>query len=387
MTRDTAVGPGFTQVHVALGARSYDVVIGAGALEACAARVAQLAGRRRLPIVADATAADLHADRLIAALARVGVACDVLPVAPGEGSKSFRELERVTSWLLDAGLERGEAVGAFGGGVVGDLVGLAAGLVKRGVPFIQFPTTLLSQVDSSVGGKTAINAPQGKNLIGVFHQPALVVADLNVLDTLDARDLRAGYAEIVKIAVAADAAFFAWLEAHGAAVLGGDRTAQLTAISRAVELKAEIVAQDEREAGRRALLNLGHTFGHGLEAEAGYASGLRHGEAVAGGMALAMEYACAHGRAAPADLARLRAVLASAGLPQSGAETPGGPFDPDAVLARMDHDKKNTAGVIRLVLPDGLGAASVTPVEDRAALAAFLRAQLSSSSPPETTPS
>ncbi|MCG8440332.1 MAG: 3-dehydroquinate synthase [Caulobacterales bacterium] len=364
-------------VRVPLGARSYDVVVGADLLEEAGARLAPLCPRRRAVVVADTGALAAQGGRLLPSLAGAGLEAEIIEIAPGEGSKSFAELERLCDALLAAGLERGEPVVVFGGGVVGDLAGFAAAIVKRGAPFVQIPTTLLAQVDSSVGGKTAINAKAGKNLIGAFHQPALVLADVAALDTLDPREMRAGYAEVIKYAVIADAPFFAWLDANGPRVLAGERDAQSYAVAHCVDWKARIVAEDEREAGRRALLNLGHTFGHAFEAEAGYGSDLRHGEAVGAGMVMAAAYAEALGRCPPGAADDIARLLTAADLPATPDALSGAPFDADAVLARMGHDKKNQGGRIRLVLPSAIGACELVTESEPERLRAFLRDRLS----------
>lgn len=270
-------------VPVGLGDRAYEVVIGRGLIDEAGARIRPFLKRDRIAVVSDETVWALHGARLSAALAAQGIVTASVVVPAGEQSKSFEGLAEVSDRLLALELDRGDLIVAFGGGVVGDLAGFAAAIYKRGVDFVQIPTTLLAQVDSSVGGKTAIDTPRGKNLIGAFHQPRLVLADLDVLGTLDARQMRAGYAEVIKYGLLGDFAFFEWLEANAAAVLALEPAALLHAVARSVEMKAEIVAEDEKEAGRRALLNLGHTFGHALEAETGYGEALMHGEAVAAG--------------------------------------------------------------------------------------------------------
>ncbi len=360
------------RVPVALGGRAYDVVVGPGALDALAEHAARLFPRRRAVVVADATALTHHGDALHAALSKADAPPQLITLAPGEASKSWRTLERVCDALLAQGIERHEAVVAFGGGVAGDLAGFAAAIVKRGTPFVQIPTTLLAQVDSSVGGKTAINSAGGKNMIGAFHQPSLVIADTALLQTLPPRDVRAGFAEVIKIAAVMDAEFFAWLETQASAILAQEPAALAEAVARAVTLKAQIVVEDEREAGRRALLNFGHTFGHALEAAAGYDSGLRHGEAVAAGMGLAAGYAHTEGLCAPAEAERLTALITAAGLAASARALPGAPFDADAILGLMTQDKKTMNGHVRLVLPRRIGAAEVTPVRDTAPLRRFL---------------
>jgi 3-dehydroquinate synthase len=365
---------GTKTVRVDLGARSYDVLIGAGLLEEAGARIAPFAPGRRAAVVVDETVARLHLPRLRASLEAAGVATHPVIVPAGEGSKSFAGLQRVIDALLALNLERRDLVVAFGGGVVGDLSGLAAALLKRGLDFVQVPTTLLAQVDSSVGGKTAINATAGKNLVGVFHQPRLVLADLDVLATLPERERRAGYAEIVKIGLIQDAPFFAWCEAHGGEVIAASRLDVVAeAVARAVQAKADIVAADEREAGVRALLNLGHTFAHAIEAEAGMDSGaVLHGEAVGCGMALAFRFSALLGLCAAADSARVDAHLAAAGFATRLARLPGGPYAPDRMVEAMRHDKKNEGGALTFILARGVGRAFVAKDVDVGALTDFL---------------
>ncbi|MEM9170944.1 MAG: 3-dehydroquinate synthase, partial [Pseudomonadota bacterium] len=274
-------------VRVGLGARSYDVLVGRGLLETAGAAIAPVLARPQTVVVTDETVWAAQGPRLAAGLAAADIAFETIVLPPGEATKSFAQLERLVAALLERGVERADAIVAFGGGVVGDLAGFASAILRRGCRFVQIPTTLLAQVDSAVGGKTGINTALGKNLVGAFHQPALVLADVDALDTLDPRELRAGYAEVLKYGALGDAAFFAWLEENAAAVLAGDAAARIYAVRRSVAMKAAIVAKDEREAGKRALLNLGHTFGHALEAAYGYDGRLLHGEAVAAGMAFA----------------------------------------------------------------------------------------------------
>jgi len=359
-------------IRVELGARSYDVIVGQGLLSEAGARAGALFPRKRTVVVADAEVARRHGDALRAGLAAAGVKADMITLEPGEARKSFADFERLVEDLLARNLERDEAIVAFGGGVVGDLAGFAASAIKRGVPFVQIPTTVLAQVDSSVGGKTGINARAGKNMVGAFHQPSLVLADINTLTTLPERDVKAGYAEIIKTALLAGEDFTAWLEAHGAAFLAGDPSARIEAIARSVTFKAHVVAEDERETGRRALLNLGHTFAHAFEAEAGYETGLRHGEAVAVGCVMAADYAAATELASSAYAARVRALVAGADLPTTPHELAGGPFEAEALLARMSSDKKNRAGRIRLVLPSAPGACDIVEESDTARLQSFL---------------
>jgi 3-dehydroquinate synthase len=359
-------------IPVGLGARAYEVVIGEGLIDEAGARIASLLKRARTAVVADATVADLHGARLAASLASAGVEAEFVRIPPGEASKSFAMLAELSDRLLALGLERGDLILAFGGGVIGDLAGFAAAIYKRGIDFVQIPTTLLAQVDSSVGGKTAIDTPRGKNLIGAFHQPRLVLADLSLLSTLPARELRAGYAEVIKYGLLGDFSFFEWLEANGAQVLARAPEAIVHAVARSVEMKAEIVAEDEREAGRRALLNLGHTFGHALETEVGYGEALLHGEAVALGCAQAFRFSTKLGLCPSQDAERAQRAIAAAGLPVRLDQVPGAPFAADRLLAHMAQDKKAAGGRIALVLARGLGQAFVTREVDEAALRDFL---------------
>jgi len=356
------------------GARGYDILIGPALLAQAGAHIAPLLSRPRTVVVTDETVDSLHGGALRAALETAGIAQRTIVLPPGEGTKSFAQLEALTRDLLrgdghTAGLERGDTLIALGGGVIGDLVGFAAAVTLRGIAFIQIPTTLLAQVDSSVGGKTGINLPEGKNLVGAFHQPRLVLADTGVLETLPRRELLAGYAEIYKYGLLGDAAFAAWLEQHGASVLAGPGPERAKAIETACRMKAAIVAEDEREAGKRALLNLGHTFAHALEAECGYTGALLHGEAVGIGMGLAFDLSAKLGLC-PEDLgervrAHLRALGAKAGL----EDVPGGPLRAEALLGHMYKDKKVTAGALTFVLARGVGEAfTQRGVEDAAVL-------------------
>jgi 3-dehydroquinate synthase len=343
-----------TIVPVALGARSYDVVIEAGLLAHAGDQLASLAPGRRMPIVADANVAP-HLDTLRASLEKAGIASEATVIPAGEASKSWATLERLTDRLLELGVERGDHVIALGGGVIGDLVGFATAILKRGCGFVQIPTTLLAQVDSSVGGKTGINTRAGKNLIGAFHQPKIVLIDPTVLDTLPARELRAGYAEVVKYGLIDDAAFFAWCEEHGPALLAGDAQARVYAIAHSVRAKARIVGEDEFETtGRRALLNLGHTFGHALEAEAGFSDRLLHGEAVAAGCALAFGYSAAHGLCPVQDAVRVAAHWQAVGLPD-GLATAGITASAERLVDHMRHDKKASGGHVPFLLARGIG--------------------------------
>jgi 3-dehydroquinate synthase len=361
-------------VRVGLGDRAYDVVIGRGLLAQAGERLAPLLKRRRTAIVSDETVWGLHGAQLTAALEAHGVACPQVIVAPGEQTKSFEGLAEVTDRLLALELDRGDLVTAFGGGVVGDLAGFAAAIYKRGIDFVQIPTTLLAQVDSSVGGKTAIDTPRGKNLVGAFHQPRLVLADLDVLKTLSDREMRAGYAEIIKYGLLGDFAFFEWLEANGAKVLAHEPEALAYAVARSVEMKAEIVAEDEKEAGRRALLNLGHTFGHALESETGYGQALLHGEAVAAGSAIAFRFSADQGLCDAQDARRAAAAIAAVGLP-TGLNVGAGGFAADALLRHMSQDKKAEGGKLTFVLARAIGDAFVAKDVDPGAVRRFLVAE------------
>ncbi len=362
-------------VRVALDARSYEIEIGADLLAQAGAHIAPHLKRDRVAIVTDSHVAKHHLQTLQAALTHAGIASTTSIIPAGENSKSFGRLEQLCGWLLDEKIERDDCVIALGGGVIGDLTGVAAAIVRRGLRFIQIPTTLLAQVDSSIGGKTAINAAQGKNLIGAFFQPELVLVDTQVLNTLPARELRAGYAEIVKYGALGNAAFFDWLEANGSDVLAGDAAAQTYAIAESCRSKAGIVARDERESGERALLNLGHTFGHAFEALTGYSNTLLHGEAVALGMVLAFDLSVARGHCAPEDAARLKALLEAAALPVTMTRIGNGNFAADALVGAMAQDKKVKSGKMRFVLVEGLGKSFLTDTVSPADLRAFLIAQ------------
>ena len=359
-------------VSVGLGARAYEVAIGPGLLAEAGARIAPLAGRGRLAVVSDETVWGLHGAPLTAALERAGLQAFPIVVAPGEQTKSFEGLAEVIDQLLALELDRGDLVCAFGGGVVGDLAGFAAAIYKRGIDFVQIPTTLLAQVDSSVGGKTAIDTPRGKNLVGAFHQPRLVLADLDMLSTLSDREMRAGYAEVIKYGLLGDFGFFEWLEANGSRVLAREADALADAVARSVEMKAEIVAEDEKEQGRRALLNLGHTFGHALEAETGYGEALLHGEAVAAGQALAFRFSAAQGLCARQDARRAAAAIAAAGLPTRMDEIPGAPFDAARLVRHMAQDKKAEAGRLTFILARALGDSFVAKDVEAEAVRRFL---------------
>jgi len=359
-------------VRVGLGERAYDVVIGAGLLDEAGGRLAPLLANRRTVIVSDETVWALHGERLAASLGAAGLACPAVIVAPGEQTKSFAGLADLSDRLLALKLDRGDVVTAFGGGVVGDLAGFAAAIYKRGIDFVQIPTTLLAQVDSSVGGKTAIDTARGKNLIGAFHQPRLVLADLEVLATLPEREMRAGYAEVVKYGLLGDLAFFEWLEAKAPAVLAREPAALAEAVARCVAMKAQIVAADEKETGVRALLNLGHTFGHALEAETGYGEALLHGEAVAAGSVLAFRFSAAQGLCSARDAERAEAAIAAAGLPTRLAGVSASPFDAAALVRHMGQDKKAQGGRLTFILARALGEAFVAKGVDAQAVHDFL---------------
>jgi len=348
----------------------YDVVVGRGLLAEAGVHIAPVA-RGRTVIISDETVAAIHGPTLQASLSAAGVRAGMVTVPPGERSKSFAELERVLDALLALGLDRKDVVVALGGGVVGDLAGLAAALYMRGIDFVQVPTTLLAQVDSSVGGKTAIDTPRGKNLVGAFHQPRLVLADIDVLATLPPVQLRSGWAEVLKHGLICDAAFFDWLAAEGAGGATGDPAALERAVIRSVEIKSAIVGEDEKEAGRRALLNLGHTFGHAVESELGFEeAALAHGEAVALGCVLAFRYSARLGLCAAEAVERVAEVTAAAGLPTELGQA--GAFSADALIARMAGDKKAEGGRLTLVLARAIGDAFVERTVDVGDLSAFL---------------
>ena len=346
-------------VDVKLGARAYQVRIGEGLIARLGTEIAPLLRRKRVAIVTDATVAALHLPAVLAALAAEGIAAATLTLPPGEGTKGWPEFTRTVEWLLREKIERRDIVLALGGGVVGDLVGFACAVLRRGVRFVQVPTTLLAQVDSSVGGKTGINSVHGKNLIGAFHQPALVLADIGVLDSLARRDLLAGYGEVVKYGLLGDAGFFDYLEAQGPALVRHDHGVILKAVTRAVEMKAGIVARDETEEGERALLNLGHTFCHALEQATGYGGRLLHGEGVAIGCALAFELSQRLGLCSQEAPSRVRAHLKAMGMKTDLADIPGELPGAEALVTLMGQDKKVIDGKLRFILARGIGAAFV----------------------------
>lgn len=347
-------------VHVPLDDRAYDVVIGRGLLADAGPRIRPFLPRPKVCIVTDETVAALHLTALQESLAQAGIASTALALPAGEATKGWPEFSRTVDWLLSQRVERRDLVIAFGGGVIGDLVGFAAAVLRRGVGFVQIPTSLLAQVDSSVGGKTGINSVHGKNLIGAFHQPRLVLADTDVLGTLTSRDFLAGYGEVAKYGLLGDAAFFAWLETHGPKLAAGDMAARVAAVRRSVEMKSEIVVRDETEQGDRALLNLGHTFCHALEAATGYSERLLHGEGVAIGCALAFELSARLGLCSQEDPSRVRAHLEAMGMKRDLRDISGDLPDAEALLDLMGQDKKVVDGTLRFILARGIGEAFVT---------------------------
>ncbi len=347
-------------VHVPLDGRAYDVVVGPGLLAQAGTRIAPLLRRRKVAVVTDENVSALHLETLRAGLASAGIEMEALALPPGESTKRWPQFERTVEWLLEQKVERNDVVIAFGGGVIGDLVGFAAAVLRRGVRFVQIPTSLLAQVDSSVGGKTGINAPQGKNLIGAFHQPALVLADTEVLGTLTARDFLAGYGEVVKYGLLGDSDFFDWLETNGPALAAGDMATRVEAVAHSVQMKADIVVRDETEQGDRALLNLGHTFCHALEAATGYSDRLFHGEGVAIGCALAFELSSRLGLCSQEDPSRVRAHIKAMGMKTDLADIPGDLPSAEALVELMGQDKKVVDGQLRFILARGIGEAFVT---------------------------
>src|SRR5713226_9614345 len=365
-------------VDVALGERAYDIVIGRDVLQSLGARVAALRPGARTAVVTDRNVAKHWLEKTEASLADAGIATSRIIVDEGEGSKTHAGLEQVSEALIAARIERNDLVVALGGGVVGDLAGFAAAILRRGVDFVQVPTSLLAQVDSSVGGKTGINSPQGKNLLGAFHQ-LLVIADTSVLDTLSPRQFRAGYAEVAKYGVLGDQAFFAWLEANHADIFKGG-AAREHAIATSCRAKAAIVERDERETGDRALLNLGHTFGHALEAATGFSDRLFHGEGVAVGMVLAAQFSAELGMIAPSDAPRIEHHLAQVGLPTHLQDIAGfaqeGLGDADTLMALMAQDKKVKRGRLTFILLEAIGRALIARDVEPALVRDFLKAKL-----------
>jgi 3-dehydroquinate synthase len=364
-------------VHVALDARGYDIHIGTGLIAQAGAHLAPLAKGRPIVVVTDETVARLHLSDLEKSLGRSGIKHKAVILPPGEGTKDFAHFARLCEEILALGIERQTLLVALGGGVVGDIAGFAAASLLRGLAYVQIPTTLLAQVDSAVGGKTAINAAHGKNLVGAFHQPVLVLADVETLATLPRRELLAGYAEIVKYGLIRNRAFFEWLERDGAKLLAGDAAALTRAVAESCTHKAAVVAADERESGERQLLNFGHTFGHALEAETGFGPDLLHGEAVAAGMALAFDFSVRLGHATQQSADRVCRHLANAGLPTGlgalGRKRP----DPDRLLEHMRHDKKVSGGRLTFILAREIGDAFVARDVPDAAVREFLAAAAS----------
>lgn len=360
-------------VQVDLGTRSYAIHIGEGLIASAGRLIAPVLPQPRVVVITDETVAPLHLPALTGSLSQAGITHSCITVPAGESSKSFAMLERVLDQLLAESPERKTSLVALGGGVIGDLAGFAASVLLRGVPFIQIPTTLLAQVDSSVGGKTGINSRHGKNLIGSFYQPRMVLADVGALATLPPRQRRAGYAEIVKYGLINDPDFFTWLEQHGAAVLEGDIAAINHAVKTSCTHKADIVRQDEREGGARALLNLGHTFGHALEAETGFGDTLLHGEAVAIGMVLAFQLSAAKGLCPQADVERIIAHCQATGLPWRMRDIRE-EWDVDALIAHFAKDKKVADGKLTFILARGIGQSFISQDVTRAELGNLLEA-------------
>jgi len=362
-------------VAVELGARRYEVVIEAGLLARAHRWLAPLARGRTVPIVTDSNL-EPYVNILQQSLDSIGIRSAVMTIPAGEQSKSWSTLEQLADWLLGIGIERGDHVVALGGGVIGDLTGFACAIVKRGCQFVQIPTTLLALVDSSVGGKTAINSRVGKNLIGAFHQPALVLIDPNTLDTLPDREVRAGYAEVVKYGLIYDVDFFGWCEINGEKLLAGNEEARVVAIAHCIAAKARIVAEDEHElTGRRALLNLGHTFGHALEAEAGFSDRLLHGEAVSAGLALAYRFSAQTGRCPAVDAEQVTGHLARLGLPH-GLASAGIAATGAALVDHMRHDKKMSGGTLPFILARGIGQSYLDDSVELCEVAAFLDSEV-----------
>ncbi|OWU83458.1 3-dehydroquinate synthase [Oceanicola sp. 22II-s10i] len=359
-------------VRVDLSERSYDIRVGPDLLSRAGAEIAPYLKRKRVAVLTDETVAGLHLEALREGLAGAGIEMSALALPAGEATKGWPQFTRAVEWLLDEKVERRDMVVAFGGGVIGDLAGFAAAVLRRGVGFVQIPTTLLAQVDSSVGGKTGINTRHGKNLVGAFHQPSLVLCDTALLGTLPARDFLAGYGEVVKYGLLGDAQFYRWLEDNAPAMAAGDMAARVHAVKRSCEMKAEIVARDETEQGDRALLNLGHTFCHALEAATGYSDRLLHGEGVAIGCQLALDLSARLGLCPQEDPSRLAAHLARMGTKATLRDIPGELPDADALLDLMGQDKKVVDGQLRFILTRGIGQAFVTSDVPRDAVRTLL---------------
>jgi 3-dehydroquinate synthase len=360
------------KVRVELGTRAYDIIIARGLLEKCADFMSPILHRPKVAIITDETVAALHLETLVSGLMQAGIACDVLRLPAGEATKSWPYLRQSVEWLLEKKIERQDVVIALGGGVIGDLVGFAAAILRRGIRFVQIPTSLLAQVDSSVGGKTGINAPQGKNLIGAFYQPSPVLVDIAVLQTLSPRDFRAGYGEVVKYGLLGNLEFFEWLEINGPALLAGDTDKRAHAVRVACQMKADIVARDETEQSDRALLNLGHTFCHALEAATGYSDRLLHGEGVSIGCALAYELSARIGLCSQELPSRVRAHLKLMGMKIDLSDILGDLPSAEALLELMGQDKKVVDGKLRFILVRDLGQAFVTSDVARESLVSVL---------------
>ncbi len=359
-------------VAVDLGERSYEIVIGEGLLAEAGPRIKPLLKRPLAAVVTDSNVAARHLERLQHSLGEAGIRARAIVLPAGEATKSYQHLAETCDGLLSAGIERQDMIIALGGGVIGDLTGFAAAILRRGVDFIQIPTTLLAQVDSSVGGKTGINSAHGKNLIGAFHQPRSVLIDIALLDTLPRRELAAGYAEVAKYGLLGDAQFFSWLETNAPALFAGDAQVRIKAITRSCEMKARIVAEDETETGVRALLNLGHTFGHALEAATGYSSRLLHGEAVAIGMAQAFRFSQAQGLCPSGAAQRIERHLRSVGLPTRLSDIPGSLPGAEKLIEIMRQDKKAVAGKLTFILLRDIGEAFITRDVEEDDVLAFL---------------
>ncbi len=362
---------------VDLGSRSYPIRIGTGLIANAAQEIGATLKARKVAVISDENVAPRYLGPLSGSLDRAGWSWAALTLPAGEGTKCWASLQQTVEWLIEQKIERGDLVIALGGGVIGDLTGFAAAILRRGVRFVQIPTTLLAQVDSSVGGKTGINSPQGKNLVGAFYQPSAVLADIAALETLRARDFIAGYGEVAKYGLLGDAGFFEWLEENGPGLAAGDRDLRARAIRKSCEMKAAIVAADETEQGDRALLNLGHTFGHALEAATGYGERLLHGEGVAIGTVLAFELSQFLGLCAQECPSRVRAHFRAMDMKTDLADIPGDLPDADGLMALMAQDKKVKDGKPRFVLARGIGQAFVADDVDPAALKAVLSAGLS----------
>ena len=363
-------------VHVPLGDRAYDIHIGRDLIGQAGALIGPILQRAKVAIVTDGNVAPLHLNRLTEALQSAGIAHAALILPAGEATKSWPYLSKTIDFFLNNKIERRDVVIALGGGVIGDLVGFAAAILRRGVRFVQIPTSLLAQVDSSVGGKTGINAAQGKNLIGAFHQPSLVLADIDVLDTLAPRDFLAGCGEVVKYGLLGNEQFFEWLEQNGLALIAGDPVARSEAVRVSCQMKADIVARDETEQGDRALLNLGHTFCHALEAATGYSDRLLHGEGVAIGCALAFETSARLGLCAQEAPSRVRAHLKAMGMKTNISDIDAAMPDPAALFALMGQDKKVVAGQLNFVMARDIGQAFVTADVSESVILSVLQASM-----------